>query len=73
MAKTPAIAAAERAGVRFAVHEYDHDPGAAYGLEAAATVELTSWWRINPSYTLLKMNLHTGKNSTDTISGSEGT
>ena len=35
MAKTPAIAAAEKAGILFSVHEYDHDPGAAYGLEAA--------------------------------------
>jgi len=33
---TPAIVAAERAGVAFTVHEYAHDPKAAsYGLEAA--------------------------------------
>jgi Cys-tRNA(Pro)/Cys-tRNA(Cys) deacylase len=33
---TPAIVAAERAGIAFAVHEYAHDPKAAsYGLEAA--------------------------------------
>lgn len=33
---TPAILAAERAGIVFAVHEYVHDPRAAsYGLEAA--------------------------------------
>ena len=39
MAKTPAIAAAERAGIEFAVHEYEHDPAAAsYGLEAAEKV-----------------------------------
>jgi Cys-tRNA(Pro)/Cys-tRNA(Cys) deacylase len=36
MASTPAIAAAEQAGIRFAVHEYEHDPAAdSYGLEAA--------------------------------------
>jgi Cys-tRNA(Pro)/Cys-tRNA(Cys) deacylase len=36
MASTPAIAAAERAGIRFAVHAYEHDPAAdSYGLEAA--------------------------------------
>jgi Cys-tRNA(Pro)/Cys-tRNA(Cys) deacylase len=36
MASTPAIAAAERAGVAFTVHEYAHDPRAeSYGLEAA--------------------------------------
>lgn len=32
---TPAIVAAERAGIPFEVHEYDHDPRAtSYGLEA---------------------------------------
>jgi Cys-tRNA(Pro)/Cys-tRNA(Cys) deacylase len=36
MASTPAIAAAERAGIRFALHEYEHDTAAdSYGLEAA--------------------------------------
>ena len=34
--RTPAIVAAERAGITFAVHEYVHDPKAtSYGLEAA--------------------------------------
>ena len=33
---TPAILAADRAGIRYAVHEYSHDPAApSYGLEAA--------------------------------------
>jgi len=33
---TPAVVAAERAGIPFALHEYDHDPKAeSYGLEAA--------------------------------------
>src|SRR5262249_10338597 len=37
MARTPAIAAAKRAGIVFTVVEYDHDPGTgSYGLEAAA-------------------------------------
>ena len=32
---TPAVAAAERAGITFAVHEYEHDPRAtSFGLEA---------------------------------------
>jgi Cys-tRNA(Pro)/Cys-tRNA(Cys) deacylase len=36
VAQTPAIAAAERAGVSFRIHEYQHDPAAeSYGLEAA--------------------------------------
>ena len=33
---TPAVVAAERAGIPFTLHEYEHDPKAAsYGLEAA--------------------------------------
>jgi Cys-tRNA(Pro)/Cys-tRNA(Cys) deacylase len=41
MAATPAIAAAERAGVRFALHEYVHDPQAAsYGMEAAEKLDV---------------------------------
>jgi Cys-tRNA(Pro)/Cys-tRNA(Cys) deacylase len=36
MASTPAVATLEKAGVRFALHAYEHDPQtAAYGLEAA--------------------------------------
>jgi Cys-tRNA(Pro)/Cys-tRNA(Cys) deacylase len=39
VARTPAIAAAEKAGLAFAVHEYEHDPSAdSYGLEAAEKV-----------------------------------
>jgi Cys-tRNA(Pro)/Cys-tRNA(Cys) deacylase len=39
MASTPGIAAAERAGIDFTVHEYRHDPAAeSYGLEAAEKV-----------------------------------
>jgi Cys-tRNA(Pro)/Cys-tRNA(Cys) deacylase len=41
MAATPAIAAAERAGVRVVLHEYDHDPNAAsYGLEAVEKLDV---------------------------------
>ena len=36
VASTPAVAAAEKAGIEFSLHEYDHDPAAeSYGLEAA--------------------------------------
>jgi Cys-tRNA(Pro)/Cys-tRNA(Cys) deacylase len=39
MARTPAISAAERAGVEFRLHEYAHDPSVrSYGLEAAEKV-----------------------------------
>jgi Cys-tRNA(Pro)/Cys-tRNA(Cys) deacylase len=38
---TPATTAAKRAGVDFAVHEYEHDPKAAsYGMEAAEALGL---------------------------------
>jgi Cys-tRNA(Pro)/Cys-tRNA(Cys) deacylase len=41
MARTPAIAAAEQAGIAFSVHEYEHDPDAeSYGLEAAERLGL---------------------------------
>jgi Cys-tRNA(Pro)/Cys-tRNA(Cys) deacylase len=41
VARTPAIAATERAGIRFALHEYEHDPKAeSYGLEAAEILAL---------------------------------
>jgi Cys-tRNA(Pro)/Cys-tRNA(Cys) deacylase len=41
MARSPAIAAVEQAGIRFRVHEYEHDPKAeSWGLEAA---ELLGW------------------------------
>ena len=33
---TPAVVAAEQAGISFTLHEYEHEAGAAYGLEAAA-------------------------------------
>jgi Cys-tRNA(Pro)/Cys-tRNA(Cys) deacylase len=40
-AGTPATLALTRAGVRFTVHAYDHDPSAAsYGLEAAQALDL---------------------------------
>jgi Cys-tRNA(Pro)/Cys-tRNA(Cys) deacylase len=37
---TPAVAAAEQARIRFALHEYAHDEGAAFGEEAAAKLGL---------------------------------
>jgi Cys-tRNA(Pro)/Cys-tRNA(Cys) deacylase len=38
---TPAVVAAERAGIAFTVHEYEHDPRAAsFGLEAVAQLGL---------------------------------
>lgn len=40
-AGTPATLALTRAGIRFTVHAYDHDPSAAsYGLEAAQALDL---------------------------------
>jgi Cys-tRNA(Pro)/Cys-tRNA(Cys) deacylase len=41
VAATPAIKAAEDAGIRFSLHEYDHDPSAtSFGDEAAAKLEI---------------------------------
>jgi len=41
MASTPAVAAAERAGIPFRTHSYEHDPRAeSYGLEAAEKLAL---------------------------------
>jgi Cys-tRNA(Pro)/Cys-tRNA(Cys) deacylase len=41
VAPTPAIKAAEDAGIRFSLHEYDHDPSAtSFGDEAAAKLEI---------------------------------
>jgi Cys-tRNA(Pro)/Cys-tRNA(Cys) deacylase len=41
MAPTPAVTAAERAGIRFSLHEYEHDPKAAsYGDEAAEKLDV---------------------------------
>src|SRR2546423_9324845 len=41
MARTPAIAAVERAGIVFRTHAYEHDPKAdSYGLEAAEKLGL---------------------------------
>jgi Cys-tRNA(Pro)/Cys-tRNA(Cys) deacylase len=43
VAKTPAIAAVERAGIRHVVHAYEHDPRAeSYGLEAVERLDLDS-------------------------------
>jgi Cys-tRNA(Pro)/Cys-tRNA(Cys) deacylase len=40
VAATPAIAAADRAGIRFVLHEYEHDPDAdSFGLDAAAKLD----------------------------------
>jgi Cys-tRNA(Pro)/Cys-tRNA(Cys) deacylase len=41
VAATPAIAAAERAGIRFSLHEYEHDQQAtSYGLEAVEKLDV---------------------------------
>jgi Cys-tRNA(Pro)/Cys-tRNA(Cys) deacylase len=41
MASTPAVTVAERAGIRFSLHEYEHDPrSASYGDEAAEKLDI---------------------------------
>ena len=41
MASTPAVTVAERAGIAFSLHEYEHDPrSASYGDEAAEKLDV---------------------------------
>jgi iron complex outermembrane receptor protein len=42
--------------------------GETYGFEGAATWEVTPWWRLQPNYTWLQMQLHKRAGSTDTRS-----
>ena len=42
--------------------------GDTYGLELAPTWEVTDWWRLQPAYSLLKMQLHAQPGSSDTTS-----
>jgi iron complex outermembrane recepter protein len=42
--------------------------GSTYGGELAATWQLTDWWRLQPSYSLLKMHMRTKGTSTDVSS-----
>lgn len=42
--------------------------GDTYGLELAPAWQVTEWWRLQPSYSLLKMQLRTNPGSTDTTS-----
>ncbi|HKQ57012.1 MAG TPA: TonB-dependent receptor [Candidatus Eisenbacteria bacterium] len=40
--------------------------GQTYGIEAEATCQVTSRWRVNPGYTFLRLDLDTTPSSTDT-------
>jgi iron complex outermembrane receptor protein len=42
--------------------------GDTYGLEASATWQVAEWWRLQPAYTLLKMQLYADAGSLDTTS-----
>lgn len=42
--------------------------GDTYGAEVSATWRATDYWRLQPAYTFLKMNLHVPSTSTDTVS-----
>ena len=42
--------------------------GESYGVETAATLEITRWWRLQPAYTFLQMALHKRPGSTDSTS-----
>lgn len=55
---TPAIDAAKRAKTAFNIHQYEHDPGAAYGLEAAQKLGL------DPAQVFKTLMLQTDKGPT---------
>lgn len=55
-------------GVFVPLHVANGLYGETYGVEAAATWEITPWWRLQPAYTFLQMQLHTRSGSTDTTS-----
>ncbi|MGN6644514.1 MAG: TonB-dependent receptor plug domain-containing protein, partial [Verrucomicrobiota bacterium] len=44
--------------------------GETYGFEASATWDVTPWWRLQPAYTFLEMQLRTRPGSTDTVTAS---
>ncbi|PYJ03659.1 MAG: TonB-dependent receptor, partial [Verrucomicrobia bacterium] len=50
------------------IHPENKLYGETYGAEAAATFEVTRWWRLQPAYTYLQMQLHKRPGSTDTTS-----
>ena len=50
----------------FPMHYGNGLAGASFGGSATATWKLTDWWRLQPSYSFLKMNLHTRPGSLDT-------
>jgi iron complex outermembrane receptor protein len=50
----------------FPLHYGNGLAGTSYGGSATATWKLADWWRLQPSYSFLKMNLHTRPGSTDT-------
>jgi iron complex outermembrane receptor protein len=57
-----------RGAIPIAMHPENKLFGDPYGLEAAATLELTPWWRIQGSYSFLEMQLYKRAGSTDTSS-----
>jgi iron complex outermembrane receptor protein len=42
--------------------------GETYGVEVAADWQFTRWWRLQPAYTFIQMDLHTDNDSSDSIS-----
>ena len=55
-------------GIPVPLHAANELYGETYGFEAALSVELTSWWRLQPSYTFLEMQLHKRSGSGDLTS-----
>ena len=42
--------------------------GSTYGAEVSSTLSVSSWWKVSPGYTWLKLNLHADPGSLDTDS-----
>ena len=55
-------------GPAFPLHVDNNLYGETYGVEAAATWEIAQWWRLQPSYTFIDMQLHRRSGSADTTS-----
>jgi len=52
----------------FPLHLENNLYGETYGIEAAVTWEIARWWRLQPAYTFLDMQLHRRPGSGDTSS-----
>ena len=67
---TPSLALSPTPHLQLPVRVGNNLYGETYGFEGVANLRLAAGWRVQASYSLLKMNLHTRAGSTDTTSES---